>query len=73
MPITKAFLKYGHSNFTLLILEHTIPNNIVTRETYFISHVISYYNVLNIGYSFLGYKHTEETKKLLSKLRKDTF
>ena len=30
-----------------------------------------YYNVLKQGYSSLGYKHTEETKKLLSELAKN--
>lgn len=29
------------------------------------------YNVLKEGYSSLGYKHTEETKKLLSELAKN--
>jgi len=33
--------------------------------------VIPYYNVLKQGYSSLGYKHTEETKKLLSELAKN--
>ena len=30
-----------------------------------------YYNVLKQGYSYLGYRHTEETKKLLSELAKN--
>ena len=30
-----------------------------------------YYNVLKEGYSSLGYKHTQETKKLLSELAKN--
>src|SRR5688500_6625388 len=30
-----------------------------------------YYNVLKQGYSSLGYRHTEETKNLLSKLAKN--
>ena len=30
-----------------------------------------YYNVLKQGYSSLGYKHTEETKALLSELAKN--
>ena len=30
-----------------------------------------YYNVLKEGYSSLGYKHTEETKNLLSELAKN--
>jgi group I intron endonuclease len=40
-------------------------------ETYYITRVIPYYNVLKQGYSSLGYKHTEETKELLSQLAKN--
>jgi len=68
MPIVKALLKYDQSNFTLLILEHVEPKFLTVRETYFITSMKPYYNVLKQGYSSLGYKHTEETKQLLSKL-----
>lgn len=68
MPIVKALLKYDQSNFSLLILEYVGPEFLTVRETFYISHVIPYYNVLKQGYSSLGYKHTEETKKLLSEL-----
>lgn len=71
MPIVKALLKYDQSNFTLLILEYVEPESIAVRETFYIIHVIPYYNVLKQGYSSLGYKHTEETKKLLSELAKN--
>ena len=64
MPIVKALLKYGQSNFTLLILEHVEPKFLIIRETYFITSVMPYYNVLKQGYSSLGYKHTEATKQL---------
>ncbi len=68
MPITRALLKYDQSNFSLLILEYVEPAFLIARETFYITHVIPYYNVLKQGYSSLGYKHTEETKKLLSEL-----
>lgn len=71
MPITKALLKYDQSNFTLLIIEYVEPEFLVTRETFYITHIIPYYNVLKQGYSSLGYKHTEETKRLLSELAKN--
>ena len=71
MPIVKALLKYDQSNFTLLILEHVEAQYLTVRETYFITSVMPYYNVLKQGYSSLGYKHTKETKELLSKLAKD--
>lgn len=68
MPITKALLKYEYSNFSLLILEYVELVNLTARETFYITHIIPYYNVLKQGYSSLGYIHTQETKKLLSEL-----
>jgi group I intron endonuclease len=71
MPIVKALLKYGQSNFSVWILEYVEPEILTTRETFYITLVIPYYNVLKQGYSSLGYKHTEETKQLLSELAKN--
>jgi group I intron endonuclease len=71
MPITKSLLKYDDSNFSLLILEYVEAVSLTSRETFYITHLIPYYNVLKQGFSSLGYKHTEETKKLLSELAKN--
>ena len=71
MPIVKALLKYDQSNFSLLILEYVEPEYLTSRETFYITDLIPYYNVLKQGYSSLGYKQTEETKKLLSELAKN--
>lgn len=71
MPIVKALLKYGQSNFSLQILEHVSVDILTVRETFYITSVLPHYNVLKQGYSSLGYKHTEETKQLLSKLAKN--
>jgi group I intron endonuclease len=71
MPIVKALLKYGQDNFAVLIVEYTDIKILTVRETYFISKFLPYYNVLNTGYSSLGYKHTEATKQMLSDLAKN--
>jgi len=71
MPIVKALLKYGQLNFSLLILEYVKPESIAIRETFYITFIIPYYNVLKQGYSSIGYIHTQETKKLLSELAKN--
>jgi group I intron endonuclease len=71
MPITRSLLKYDYSNFSLLILEYVEAEFLTCRETFYISHIIPYYNVLKQGFSSLGYIHTEETKKLLSELAKN--
>jgi group I intron endonuclease len=71
MPITRSLLKYDYSNFSLLILEYVEAEFLTSRETFYITNIIPYYNVLKQGFSSLGYKHTEETKKLLSELAKN--
>lgn len=71
MPITKSLLKYEYSNFSLLILEYVEAELLTSRETFYITNIIPYYNVLKQGFSSLGYVHTEETKKLLSELAKN--
>lgn len=69
MPICKALQKYEATNFSLWIIEFT--KDLAIRETNFITTIIPYYNVLKTGYSSVGYKHTEETKVLLSELAKN--
>lgn len=71
MPIVKALLKYDQTNFSLWILEYVEPEYLAIRETFYITLIMPYYNVLKQGYSSLGYKHTEETKQLLSELAKN--
>lgn len=74
MPIVKALLKYKQSNFSLLIFEYLESSAIETltvKETFYITHLVPYYNVLKQGYSSLGYKHTKNTKNLLSELAKN--
>ena len=71
MPIVNALLKYSQANFTLLILDYVEPESLTIRETFYITFLMPYYNVLKQGYSSLGYKHTEETKELLSELAKN--
>jgi group I intron endonuclease len=71
MPIVKALLKYDQSNFSLLILEYVEYKSLTIRETHYITFVMPYYNVLKQGYSSLGYKHTKDTKELLSQLAKN--
>ena len=71
MPIVKALLKYGQNNFAVLIVEYVDIKNLAIRETNFINRLLPYYNVLKQGYSSVGYKHTEDTKQMLSELAKN--
>ena len=56
MPIVQALLKYGQENFALLIVEYVDIENLSVRETYYITHLLPYYNVLKQGYSSIGFK-----------------
>jgi group I intron endonuclease len=71
MPIIQALCKYGLDKFALLIVETVDVENLAIRETYYITHLLPHYNVLKQGYSSIGYKHTEDIKKMLSDLAKN--
>lgn len=60
MTIYKALLKYGHSNFSLSILEYCEPDKCIEREQYYIDLFKPEYNILQTAGSSLGYKHSEE-------------
>jgi group I intron endonuclease len=66
VTIYKALLKYGHSNFTLEILEYCDISDLLKRETYYIRLLNPSYNILKQGGSLLGFKHSEAT---LAKMR----
>jgi group I intron endonuclease len=61
MPIYKALLKYGHSNFIFDIIEFCEPKDAIQREQYYLDHFDFDYNVLEKAKSSLGYKHTKQT------------
>lgn len=80
--IAKAVNKYGLRNFAFIILELTeLPitkkNNaaLLELETKYLQKLNPAYNILKIGGSSFGYKHSEETKKKMkenySEKRKD--
>jgi group I intron endonuclease len=66
MPIYKALLKYGHSNFSFEIIEYCNSAEQIEREQYYLDQYDFEYNVLEKANSILGYKHT---KKTLAKMK----
>jgi hypothetical protein len=67
MIIVNAILKYGINNFSLIILEFCDKENLLSRETAFISTLDPVYNIYKIAGSPLGYKHTPQS---IAKIRK---
>jgi group I intron endonuclease len=61
MPIYKAILKYGHSNFIFEIVEFCEPEDAVQREQHYLDLFDFDYNVLENANSLLGFKHSADT------------
>lgn len=77
--IGRAINKYGLDNFEIIILEKNLPfDKLSEREKYWIKQYNSCiyfengwgYNATEGGEGSVGFKHTNETKKKLSELRK---
>jgi group I intron endonuclease len=64
--IYSAIIKYGHSNFSLDILEYCVPNVLISKEQYYIDKLKPEYNILRTAGSSLGFKHSDTTKVKMS-------
>jgi group I intron endonuclease len=64
MPIYKAILKHGHSNFSLEILEYCPKDKTRSREEIYLSNLplTKAYNVALTAGSLSGDSQTEEAK-----------
>lgn len=72
--ISNSILKYGHNNFTISILELVEKNDnikvdLLNKEQYYIDLLKPVLNINPTAGSSLGFKHSDETKALLAKLR----
>lgn len=76
--ITNALIKFGYSAFSLTIIEYIDISNlskeearklILGREQYYINYLEPEFNILKVAGSSLGFKHSEETKLKLNKIR----
>lgn len=72
-PFINALLKYGQSGFCLIILEYVDPALLNDRETFWISLLRPYYNILLGGsLNSTGFKHSQRTKDTLRRKRRGT-
>lgn len=72
--LQRAWDKYGRHNFEFEILERCHPSKVDERETAWITKLDATnkdkgYNICAVANSFLGCKHTDETKAKISKAR----
>lgn len=70
MIINRALLKYGYSNFKLIILEYCDTSVIIKREQYYINQLKPDYNINPTAGSSLGFKHSEYTKGIMSRVKR---
>ena len=68
--IYRALLKNGYENFSITILEYCEPEQCIEREYYYLSCLPHEYNILPKAGSWLGHKHSDETKKIISESKK---
>lgn len=72
--ISRSIMKYGHDNFSVLILEfvesnENIKKDLLDREQYYLDLLKPALNINPTAGSSLGYQHSKETKQLLSSLK----
>lgn len=70
--LQNAYNKYGRECFEFEIIEiveitDNIKQNLLSREQFWIDNIKPEYNILLVAGSTLGYHHTEETKRRISK------
>jgi len=62
ITLHRALLKYGHSAFSLHILEYCNKEDLISREQYYMDLYKPEYNTLKLAGSSLGWKQSEEWK-----------
>ena len=70
MPISQALLKYGHSSFSLEILEYCAKEDCIKKESFYIAQLKPEYNICKEGKSRLGIRHTLATIAKISVTQK---
>jgi L-fucose mutarotase/ribose pyranase (RbsD/FucU family) len=73
MPVCIALLKYGHSNFTLEILEYCDKNTVIDRENHYFHLFKPEYNVAKLAGQPPKLEYTSEIKKKISDTLKEYY
>jgi len=74
--ISNSILKYGHGNFSVVILyvlgntDISIKKDIISKEQKYIDLYLPVLNLNPIAGSSMGFNHSEESKRLMSEFRK---
>jgi len=68
MKLQRAWNKYGEGRFKFSVIEECEVTALIDREQFWIDCLKPFFNIAKIAGSSLGVRHTEETKKKLSKI-----
>lgn len=68
--LQSAYNKYGRNNFVFEALEECLPNETASLETYWITLLNPEYNILPTSFNSLGFRHSKETKEIISNKNK---
>lgn len=60
------FIKHGLENFDFKILKSCEVSELIKQEQYFLDLLKPYFNVCKTAYSLLGYKHSDNSKYIIS-------
>ncbi len=71
--LQRAWNKYKESSFEFSILLKCSPEECISCETYLKNYYCADYNLCEVGNNRLGLKHSEETKKKMSDIRRGKF
>lgn len=64
--LQNAWNKYGEDAFEFVLLEECTVDQLIEREQYYLDTTPNLYNINKIAGSWLGMKHTDETKAKIS-------
>jgi group I intron endonuclease len=68
--LQRVWSKYGESEFTFTVLECCLPEELIIREQWWIDNLKPEFNILQKAGSWLGQKHTEESKRKIAERAK---
>ena len=68
--LQRHYNKYGAGDLIFSVIEFCEPCDLISREQLYLDKLFPFFNIARMAGNTLGVKHTEKTKKLLSKIRK---
>jgi group I intron endonuclease len=68
--LQRHYDKYGKNDLQFSVLICCDKENLIANEQFFLDSYTTYFNTLKVANSWLGHKHTEESKRKISEIKK---